>query len=669
MNKRVSLVLVLLMSLPCGLLAADHGRIAIYADEARSVSDVFFPGSIHQFDIYIFCLPGEDGLMCAEFAVDYPGNVITTQATGNPGLSVSLGDLESGMSTCFLDCRDDWVWTHVQTLFLTDGTPSRIEIVPHPASGEYQFTNCLPGFPIEQVLYSNPLFLNETFVADESPPVVVSTECVNQNRFMVHFDEPLFDGSVMRMENYTLIRFYTTGDTLTVFPATLANDDSTIVFVTPDTLVHGEQYRLEYADVTDKAGNLAGGVTWVEGLDTYPPTFTVCEIDRYRMWVKVRFSEEVQAGPAEDQGNYWAKEGSWTSGPTIYCNEAILEPDGRTVQVIFPSEFKADVNYVLVVRDVLDLAGNEVDEHGFAPFQYRDLYPPAIIDVEAPSCYYLSIRFDEAVDTTSALDPANYEVLEGGDPGESIGVYKVIRDVEGEWFYLSLVRAVAEGQDHILRYGNICDTLQNCVGSEEGEAGSFQFGYIDEVATLVQCHSARHSSEGIVLSWTLSEVIDASEMSVSRSVAGAGSFAPVQGPVIVQDGLTCRFVDSDVARGGSYRYRVSLHSGDGVETLFETEEISVPHAELFLGTNKPNPFNPFTEIAYSLPVAGHVRMEIYDVAGRRVRILIDGFMPAGTHETAWDGLDDSNTPVTSGVYFYRIVSGKSSISKKMVLLR
>ncbi len=83
----------------------------------------------------------------------------------------------------------------------------------------------------------------------------------------------------------------------------------------------------------------------------------------------------------------------------------------------------------------------------------------------------------------------------------------------------------------------------------------------------------------------------------------------------------------------------------------------------------PNPFNPNTTIRYSLEKGGHTELTVFDVAGRRVRVLASGFVPTGAHEIAWNGLDDSSRPVSSGVYFYRLRSGDFAETRKMVLLR
>ena len=88
-----------------------------------------------------------------------------------------------------------------------------------------------------------------------------------------------------------------------------------------------------------------------------------------------------------------------------------------------------------------------------------------------------------------------------------------------------------------------------------------------------------------------------------------------------------------------------------------------------LGEAYPNPFNPATRIAFSLPRAGEIELAVYDVAGRRVTTLVSGMMAAGQHEVVWRGRDDRGDAVASGVYFSRLVSGKQMQTRKMLLLK
>jgi photosystem II stability/assembly factor-like uncharacterized protein len=87
-------------------------------------------------------------------------------------------------------------------------------------------------------------------------------------------------------------------------------------------------------------------------------------------------------------------------------------------------------------------------------------------------------------------------------------------------------------------------------------------------------------------------------------------------------------------------------------------------AAYVLSQNYPNPFNPQTRIIYTLPHAGNVLIDVYDLLGRRVQVLVDGVQSAGQHTVLFDG-----TRQASGVYFYRMRTDVSTQVRKMILLR
>lgn len=86
-------------------------------------------------------------------------------------------------------------------------------------------------------------------------------------------------------------------------------------------------------------------------------------------------------------------------------------------------------------------------------------------------------------------------------------------------------------------------------------------------------------------------------------------------------------------------------------------------------TNYPNPFNPSTTIAFSLPDEGIVRLSVYNIRGQRVRDLLSGSLPRGFHKVVWDGKDNGNRSVSSGLYFVRIETGRTSSVRKVMMLK
>jgi len=86
--------------------------------------------------------------------------------------------------------------------------------------------------------------------------------------------------------------------------------------------------------------------------------------------------------------------------------------------------------------------------------------------------------------------------------------------------------------------------------------------------------------------------------------------------------------------------------------------------EFSLSQNYPNPFNPVTTIQYALPKDVNVRLEVFNMLGQRVQVLVDEHQEAGYYEVVFDG-----SQVTSGVYVYRIRAGEFVEVKRFVLIK
>lgn len=85
--------------------------------------------------------------------------------------------------------------------------------------------------------------------------------------------------------------------------------------------------------------------------------------------------------------------------------------------------------------------------------------------------------------------------------------------------------------------------------------------------------------------------------------------------------------------------------------------------------NYPNPFNPNTIISYTLPKETQCRIDVYNLKGQKVKTLANSNLSEGKHSVMWNGLDDSGKQVSSGVYFYKLVTPDKSITKKMIMMK
>jgi hypothetical protein len=140
------------------------------------------------------------------------------------------------------------------------------------------------------------------------------------------------------------------------------------------------------------------------------------------------------------------------------------------------------------------------------------------------------------------------------------------------------------------------------------------------------------------------------------------------------------YTDMEVDEGATFFYWLESVSLNGESEFFgpitvavsgEGSSPEIPNLPLIteLYSAFPNPFNPATNLLYSLKEDGLVRLEIYNQKGQKVKSFDSYHDKAGVYKQAWDGRDWQGNPVASGVYFYKLICGSYSATKKMILLK
>lgn len=106
-----------------------------------------------------------------------------------------------------------------------------------------------------------------------------------------------------------------------------------------------------------------------------------------------------------------------------------------------------------------------------------------------------------------------------------------------------------------------------------------------------------------------------------------------------------------------------------IPTSAEDAEPTRLPTEFALSQNFPNPFNAETTMEFSLERSERIRIDVFDILGRRIRKLVDERMSPGVNAIVWDGRDDDGRTVASGTYFYRLAAGSFVETKKMVMIK
>jgi len=197
------------------------------------------------------------------------------------------------------------------------------------------------------------------------------------------------------------------------------------------------------------------------------------------------------------------------------------------------------------------------------------------------------------------------------------------------------------------------------------------FWYVADLSSAVDvaitAFHVEYDGEAVTVSWDVASDAPFEGFNVYRSEGDARAFERLNElPLDAEEVRSYR--DATAMPGKTYDYRLGALDRGG-ETYSLEMRIELPSMPLTLFQNVPNPFNPSTRISFFLPDPDRVRIEIFDVSGRRIAVPVDGRYAAGRHSVHWNGTNAAGSAVASGVYYYRMTAGKTAITKKLVLMR
>lgn len=317
--------------------------------------------------------------------------------------------------------------------------------------------------------------------------------------------------------------------------------------------------------------------------------------------------------------------------------------------------------------------------------------------------YNLNIKIWKTSDWTVV------HTFEAGDPYGSNGY----TEFTPNGIYLGVRVSYITNQDHIRfykvetgelvrEYIDTASTASNQIGiraltfsptANNNFAYSIGFGntgklkYVETDLDLVENPSipvelasfnASVNGNNVILNWITSSEINNSGFEIEKQVgskqyavgnppggeAGWEKIGFVDGNGTTTETKHYYFIDEEVS-AGIYNYRLKQIDLDGTYEYSNVVEVEVETPAAFaLSQNYPNPFNPTTNINYRLPSDGYVSLSVYNSIGQQVSTLVSEFQQAGSYELSFVA---DNLP--SGLYFYTLLNGEFSITKKMMLLK
>lgn len=194
--------------------------------------------------------------------------------------------------------------------------------------------------------------------------------------------------------------------------------------------------------------------------------------------------------------------------------------------------------------------------------------------------------------------------------------------------------------------------------------------------------NARAGDGSIQLNWRTESEIENLGFILLRRSAGQSEFVfladhntvpALLGQGSVNYSTDYIFNDRSVLPNTIYEYVLQDQDYSGKITTLDTIRVDsdalFPPADYTLSPNYPNPFNATTQINFYLPKKSSVKLEIFDIRGRLVKVLRNQSFAMGNHIIPWHGRDENDLPVSSGLYIYRFSADSFSQSHKMILLR
>ncbi len=200
----------------------------------------------------------------------------------------------------------------------------------------------------------------------------------------------------------------------------------------------------------------------------------------------------------------------------------------------------------------------------------------------------------------------------------------------------------------------------------------------------------------VKLYWVTESEVNNMGFILERSFTGEGDFQEIgsyeslhdlEGAINSSEKREYIFFDTSVFNGQTYWYRLTDVSVDGIRTIHAPVSATPATAskisdidparqipgEFKLLQNYPNPFNPVTKIPFVISRSRsretHVRLELFDILGKKVRTIFSGYLLPGQYEMMWDGLNQHGNQAANGIYYYVLQAGDFRFHRKMHLLR
>jgi hypothetical protein len=272
--------------------------------------------------------------------------------------------------------------------------------------------------------------------------------------------------------------------------------------------------------------------------------------------------------------------------------------------------------------------------------------------------------------------------LEGSAAGTNDKVEGFACNSNGDFVWSGNFTILSNPTSDKLQLASTVDVYKNCKlawGDNRNDAGGIyaqdinpdgQLGNSIVPVELVS-FSVNVSDNNVNLNWITATELNNSGFQIERSKKREArseiweNIGFVDGNGTTAESHSYSFFDDKITNG-KYSYRLKQIDFDGTFTYSNEVEVDLSLPQTFsLEPNYPNPFNPSTKINWQSPVSGWQSIKLYDVLGKEVETIVEGFFEAGNHSTLYI----VNSTLPSGVYFYKLQAGSFTETKKMILMK
>jgi|GEM_PF-4767926 len=335
---------------------------------------------------------------------------------------------------------------------------------------------------------------------------------------------------------------------------------------------------------------------------------------------------------------------------------------------IIPGAFRWDIE-IMRTDAWSDLALGHCDFYfSYNHENFTDTQPSVyFLREEISSSANYTITTGHSSDNAYCRAAINYDATAGGQP--------FYPEVQDQWYKIMTLELPIPADPS----GNTgldwhTSASAGCMGDLSALTTTLEGSGDIAISVNLTLFQAEFRDNAVHLSWHTDSELSTLGYHLYRKSESEKSFSRLNEHIIQGQGSSTTpadysFTDTEITSHQKYTYKLEEINVNGTVSskyLTAVQVTDIAPSEYFLDSNYPNPFNPSTTISFGLPDASHVQLTIFNVQGKVVQELVNEKRSAGTYAVTWNGRNSVGTPVTTGLYFYRLKTASFSNVKKML---